>query len=349
MPRSDDKKTNAMIVDVIQRAADKLGATLLVEPEWGHVGQLTYTSGVRRYFRLSTLDLNGMGASQIARDKGYARFFMERMGYSIPEGKTFLSSKWAKAIRSPGRGGVANAWAYAQRIGTPVFVKPNSLSRGIGVSKAYTREEFQQAFREAIRHDKVVVVEKAVPGRDYRLVVLDGNVISAYERIPLTIVGDGVSTIRGLLEKVEQQFQNGERDTRIDRTDFRLLTNLRRLHLDAESVIGDGIAIPLLDNANLSSGGNSIDVTNRVHDGFKALVAKIAHDMGLRLVGVDLIVNGDIFSPPSTQEYWVLEVNSAPGLDHYAAMGEQQQRVVDDLYFQVIVAMERSQEAAAPR
>ena len=71
--------------------------------------------------------------------------------------------------------------------------------------------------------------------------------------------------------------------------------------------------------------------------------------MGLRLVGVDLIVDGNISTIPEAGRYWVIEVNSAPGLDHYAQMGELQKQIVDELYLQVLIAMERSQESISLR
>ena len=50
------------------------------------------------YFRYNTLDLNPVGASDIAKDKDYATFFMKKMGYPTIVGKTFFSNEWAKAI-----------------------------------------------------------------------------------------------------------------------------------------------------------------------------------------------------------------------------------------------------------
>jgi D-alanine-D-alanine ligase-like ATP-grasp enzyme len=60
--------------------------------------------------------------------------------------------------------------------------------------------------------------------------------------------------------------------------------------------------------------------------------------MGLRLCGVDLMIEGDISQKPGT--YHVLEINSAPGLDHYAKIGKAQEKVVEDLYLQVLKHME---------
>ena len=37
------------------------------------------------------MDLNPVGASDIAKDKDYANFFMKKMGYPIVPGRTFFS------------------------------------------------------------------------------------------------------------------------------------------------------------------------------------------------------------------------------------------------------------------
>ena len=60
--------------------------------------------------------------------------------------------------------------------------------------------------------------------------------------------------------------------------------------------------------------------------------------MGLRLCGVDLMIADDIGKPP--RKYWVLEINAAPGLDHYASGGKEQRRIVEELYLEVLIAME---------
>ncbi|OGH94592.1 MAG: hypothetical protein A2538_00340 [Candidatus Magasanikbacteria bacterium RIFOXYD2_FULL_41_14] len=67
----------------------------------------------------------------------------------------------------------------------------------------------------------------------------------------------------------------------------------------------------LLDNANLSTGGDSVDVTNSVHANFKKLVVKITRDMGLQLCGVDIMVKGDISKKP--KNIGLLKLTPRPG------------------------------------
>jgi D-alanine-D-alanine ligase-like ATP-grasp enzyme len=196
-----------------------------------------------------------------------------------------------------------------------------------------------------MQHDRIVLVEKAVVGRDYRLVVFDGELVAAYERIPLTITGDGSSTIKKLIENVKKTFKKSLKEDVIDESDFRIFGNLNRLNLNLDSKLEQGKKIVLFDNANLSTGGTSRDVTENVHIDFKKLVSNIANDMGLRLVGVDLIVNGCLSESPKANNYWVLELNSAPGLDHFATLGDKQKTIVEELYLKVVIEMEREKEA----
>ncbi|MBI2623269.1 MAG: cyanophycin synthetase [Candidatus Liptonbacteria bacterium] len=322
---------------VLKKIAPQIGARVVLEPEWNIVGQILFKNGRKRYFRYSSLDLNPLGASDIAKDKDYANFFMRRMGYPVIPGKAFFSHDWCKAIGS--RRGIDAAYRYARTLGFPVVVKPNSGSQGTNVAFAHTRAEFFRAMRASFAGDRVALVQRPVKGTDYRVVVLDGRVISAYERIPLHVVGDGRRTIRQLLKEKQRRFVAASRDTRLKFGDPRIALKLRRQGLTLRSVPPEGARIYLLDNANLSTGGDSVDVTKDVHPAFRRIAVRLTKDMGLRLCGVDIMVKGSITEKPG--EYWVLEVNAAPGLDHYVATGRAQEKIVEKLYLEVLESMAR--------
>lgn len=326
-----------LVGKIFRKIAPRIGARVVMEREWNIAGQIIYSSGQKRYFRYSSLDLNTLGASEISKDKDYANFFMKRMGYPTIPGKTFFAPKWAEAIDSPR--GIDAAYEYAQSIGFPVIVKPNSGSQGKGVALVHTRRDFYAAMRRIFKLDRVALVQTPVSGRDYRIVVLDDKVISAYERIPLSVVGDGKSTIRALLDKKQRHFLGSSRDTRLKPEDPRTKAKLARQQLTLESVPARGERMFLLDNANLSAGGDALDVTDAMHSGFRQFAVKLTKDMGLRLCGVDIMVDGDISQPPA--KYWVLEINSAPGLDHYVKTGQAQKKIVEDMYLEVLKHMER--------
>ncbi|MDE1924681.1 MAG: cyanophycin synthetase [Patescibacteria group bacterium] len=326
-----------LVGKIFRKIAPRIGAKVVMETEWNIAGQIIYKSGKKRYFRYSSLDLNTLGAAEISKDKDYANFFMKRMGYPTVPGKTFFAPKWAEALESPRS--LDAAYAYAQEVGFPVIVKPNSGSQGKGVALCHTRRDFYSAMRRIFKLDRVALVQTPVKGRDYRIVVLDDKVISAYERIPLNVIGDGHSTIAELLEKKQRRFSTSSRDTRLRMEDPRIKAKLAREKLTLQSVPVKGQRVYLLDNANLSAGGDAVDVTNTMHPGFRQFAIKSAEDMGLRLCGVDLMIEGDITKSP--EKYWVLEINSAPGLDHYVKTGKAQQKIVEDMYLEVLKHMER--------
>lgn len=333
------KKESLLLGRMLQKIAPRIGATVLIEPEWGIVGQITFKSGRHSYFRYNALDLNPMGGSEIARDKDYSNFFMNAMGYpTVPGSKTFFSDQWGRTIGSPRRN-IDAAYRHAQKLGFPVIVKPNSGSQGVGVSLVHNKREFYNAVNAVFKRDRIVLVQQLVCRKDYRLVVLDNKVISAYERIPLNVVGNGRSTIRQLLKAKQREFIASSRDTQIKTDDPRIAIKLQHQGIAFRSVPTNGQKVYLLDNANLSTGGDSVDVTEKVHPLFRKLAVKLTRDMGLRLCGVDFMIDGNISQKPGA--YWILEINSAPGLDHYAKIGKAQEEIVEELYLEVLKHMER--------
>ncbi|QQG52441.1 MAG: cyanophycin synthetase [Candidatus Falkowbacteria bacterium] len=328
-------KLSSIVAPLFKKLAPRIGARVIIEPEWGIAGQIIFKNGKKRYFRYSSLDLNTLGASEIAKDKDYANFFMKKMGYPTIIGDTFFSDYWCEVIGS--HKNIKAAEKYAKKIGFPLIAKPNSGSQGMNVIKVNNLAELKKALSKIFAHDNIALVQKIVSGHDYRLVVLDGKIISAYERLPFSVTGDGRTRVKDLIKAKLDYFIKIKRPARLKLEDKRLLNNLKLQKLKLNSVIKAGKKVVLLDNANLSTGGESIEVTEKIHPKFKKLAIKLTQDMGLRLCGVDLMIAGDISQ--DTKKYWVIEINSAPGLDHYIKMGAKQQKIVEKLYLQVLKSL----------
>ncbi|TSC96007.1 MAG: hypothetical protein CEN88_400 [Candidatus Berkelbacteria bacterium Licking1014_2] len=332
-------KKKPFVGQILEQLAEKAGVQIKIEPRYGYVGQITTSGGKKRYFRNTNFDLNPLGATEVARDKDYASYFMKLMGYPVIPGRTFYSDRRCRAIRS--QKDIHAAYRYAYKLGFPVIVKPNSRSQGNCVSKVYNKRDFYQAARQALRKDAVIIVQRFIPGKDFRIVVLDGRLISAYQRLPLVVVGDGQSTIYQLLKEKQRQFIASGRETKIDMKDFRLQVRLRREKITLKSVLPTGKSIHLLDNANLSDGGESIDVTQTIHPDWQKIAVDLTADMGLRYCGVDLLIEGEIDQPLRRgQKYWIIEINAAPGIDNYAAGGQEQEDIVLAMYLQVLKAID---------
>lgn len=335
MPTMKKKLEDPFMGRLMHKLAPKVGAKVSVEPEWRVVGQLTFKNGRRSYFRSNVIDINPLGSSEIAKDKDYANYFLKKLGYPTIEGKTFFSEDFRELIGS--KRGARAALVYAKKLGFPVIAKPNSLSHGTGVHLAHSAQELERALKSVFKLDRVALVQRFVKGDDYRIVVLDGEVISAYQRVALSVVGDGHSTILQLLRKKQRGFEKSGRDTKLKFKDARVRQKLQRQNLTLRSVLEKGKAVVLLDSANLSSGGDSIDVTSTMHSSLKRLAINVTKDMGLRLCGVDLLVDGDSSKKP--KKFTIIEINSAPGLDHYARSGKAQEKLVEQMYLKVLKRM----------
>ena len=277
---------------LITRLAPEIGARVILEPEYGYTGQIIYANGRRVLFKSGNFDINPGGSLAVARDKGFTKYFLSESGYRVPTGNTFFSEAHNRKLRL--RRDIHDGYAFAADLGFPVILKPNNLSRGQLVGRVYGREEYYPLAEAILAVTEVMIVEEFYEGRDYRLVVLDDTVVAAYERIHLGVTGDGRSTVRDLLHAKQEVIVARGRGERID-------------HLD--SVIPSGETVRLLDNANLSTGGDSHDVTPHVHPDFMNIAVSATRDMGLRLCGVDILTD-DITRPMT--DYRIIEMNGAP-------------------------------------
>jgi D-alanine-D-alanine ligase len=113
---------------------------------------------------------SGVLGSAAAMDKDVAKRLMRDAGLPIARFVTFA------------RGDSPTFEAAVAELGRPVFVKPARLGSSVGISKAGPREEFVEAIAEAFRHDRKILVEEFVPGREIECGVLedeDGALIAS--------------------------------------------------------------------------------------------------------------------------------------------------------------------------
>lgn len=322
------------VAKMIQRIARKVGATVNIEPEFGRVGFITFPDGERpAFFRGAHFSINPLGCVEIATDKAYAAHFLRSFGYNTPREQTFFSEDQCKRMRVDHPRNTESACQYASELGFPVIAKPNDLSQGKLVTKVHGEEDLRKTATKIFAETNVMLVQEFVRGADYRVTVLDGDILSAYQRIPLQVTGDGIHSIRALLSRKQVEFMTAGRDTVIDFDDFRIADKLSRQRLDWDSIPANRVVIPLLDNSNLSTGGEAKDVTNNIHSDYKTLAIQLTKQMGLRFCGVDIMTSN--ITEPLDPSYRIIEINAAPGMDHYALSGLAE---LDALYLKVLRA-----------
>lgn len=327
-----------VLIDLYQAGELPNIEELQIEPEYGYVGRIVYANGAVRLYRGTNLDVNPNGASEMARDKGYTKYFLARLGYQVPIGRVFLMPFFQRLVeRNLGRHGVQD-YAIVEQIeayidsigGYPCFVKPNEESQGKGVYKCVDPDDLSMALTEYDRERyRTILVERLIPFPDYRVLIFDSAVIACYARRPLTLIGDGQQTIRDLIAAQQAELYAQKRPPILDLDDPRVIKKLIRAGLTLDHVLPYGVDFAIQDISNLSAGGQAIDLTTALHPHWAGLCVKAVAQMGLRLCGVDLAC-ADIRDPEA--EYAIIELNHAPIVENYASLGEYQAEVIRDLY-----------------
>ncbi|ADP15015.1 cyanophycin synthetase 1 [Achromobacter xylosoxidans A8] len=268
----------------------------------GSMVQFGWGSKQRRIQAAET-DLTSAISESIAQDKDLTKMLLDSAGVPVPMGRSVTTAE--------------EAWAAAEELGGPVVVKPRDGSQGRGVAvNIETRERVIQAFEVAEEISSEVIVERYIPGHDFRLLVVGGALVAASRRDPPQVTGDGVQTIRQLVDQVNADPLRGDGHatslTKIRFDDIALAT-LRKQGFEADSVPPSGTLIFLRNNANLSTGGSATDVTDEVHPEMAARAVSAARMIGLDICGVDVVAESVLY-PLEEQNGGVVEVNAAPGL-----------------------------------
>jgi len=272
----------------------------------------------------------------IACDKVLAKQLLAAAGIPVPDGVVVNSA--TEAARA------------VETLGAPAVIKPRSGNHGtsvtIGVMTAQQAAQAYERARSAGAAGSAVIVEAYVPGTDYRVLVIDGRIAAAAELRPASVTGDGVHSISELITVANADPRRGEGHSReLTRIvlDEVAVGHLAARGLDGPSVPASGEIVMLRPNANLSTGGTSKDVTDRVHDDIAEMCLRAAAASGLDICGVDLKLP-DISAPllPAARQGAacagaVIELNACPGLRMHLSPTEGTGRdvagaVVDRLY-----------------
>jgi cyanophycin synthetase len=268
----------------------------------GSLVQFGWGSKQRRIQAAET-DLTSAVAEAIAQDKELTKTLLRAAGVPVPLGRSVNDAE--------------DAWLAAREIGGLVVVKPRDGNQGKGVAvKLRTKEEVQAAFKVAYEISDDVMVERYLPGHDYRFLVIGDKLVAAARREPPLVIGDGRLTIRQLVEKVNADPRRGTGHatslTKI-RFDEIAIATLEKQGFSAESVPPKGKRVILRNNANLSTGGTATDVTDDVHPEVAERAIAAAKNIGLDICGVDVVCE-NVLEPLEAQSGGIVECNAAPGL-----------------------------------
>jgi len=296
------------------REEEKLGpSTLSIVKEAGRRGipfmrlneyslvQLGYGVNQKRIRATISSQTSGIGVD-LAGDKEDTKFLLNRAGVPVPQGEIIKTETQ-----------LLNELGY---VGYPCVIKPVDGNHGKGATiNIKTKKDALVAFKVAQKHSGRVIIERYIEGFDFRLLVINHRLIAAAKRTPAHITGNGKSTIRQLIDKVNADPRRGYghenmlTEVTVDKMTLRIL---RTKGLTLNSVLPNRKKLYLKTTANLSTGGTSTDVTDSVHPYNTFMAERISRIIGLDICGIDIMAP-DLSRPINENGGAVLEVNAAPG------------------------------------
>jgi cyanophycin synthetase len=271
--------------------------------------QLGYGANQKRIQATVTSETSSIGV-ELACDKEDTKYLLEQAEIEVPKGDIIRRERSVK-----------DACEY---VGFPLVIKPVDGNHGRGITVDIRNyEDALVAFQHAKDSSKsgAIIVEKFITGSDYRLLVINNQLVAAAIRTPAHVIGDGKLTIQELIDIVNSDSRRGYGHenvlTQITVNDL-TKTIIKDAGYTLDSVISKGEMVILKDTANLSTGGTAEDITDIVHPANVSMAERISKIIDLDICGID-ITTTDISKPLSETGGAVLEVNAGPGFRMHLA------------------------------
>ena len=200
----------------------------------------------------------------------------------------------------------------------PIVIKPKSTNFGLGITifknGTSSLENYSKAVEFALKEDKDILIEEFIEGTEYRFFVIEGKTEAVLLRVPANVVGDGKHTIRELVEiKNSNPLRGDAKKTPLKKIELGEIEKLQLAEqgLNFDSILPENKVAYLRENSNISTGGDSVDKTDAVHESYKKLAVEITDAMMAKVCGVDLIIP-DITEEINGENYGVIEANFNP-------------------------------------
>lgn len=223
-----------------------------------------------------------------------------------------------------------------------IVIKPNTTNFGEGITifpKGASKDQITSAIDFAFSKDSSVLLEEFIHGKEYRFLVINGIVSGVIHRRAANVLGDGKSSITDLVdEKNKNPLRGTNYITPLEKIKLgeKELEFLTLQDLDFNSIPNENEVIYLRENSNISTGGDSVDLTDMVHPSYFVIAQKATEALGVNISGVDIIIE-DIAQESSESNYSILELNFNPAIHIHTYPLEGQRRnpaklILDSLF-----------------
>lgn len=242
---------------------------------------------------------NTATAATLANDKHMANVLMARAGIATLGGDYFFLHDRHRAHRAPGHER-EDAMTLFRTLGGTAFVKPLNGSRGDFAQVIASEAALTAYLGQVAHHYDAVILQPVVIGQEYRVFVLDDDIVYSTRKLPPFVTGDGKRSLHELLSARQAALStHGISSATASQSDAAL-----------DTVLAKGARFELSGRMNRSAGGGMEFVEPGNADAAFATARKAVSALGLRAGAVDLFT--DVAGDPSALR--VIEVNANPSI-----------------------------------
>jgi D-alanine-D-alanine ligase-like ATP-grasp enzyme len=239
---------------------------------------------------------NSATAATLASDKYFTHRVLEEAGIATLGGEYFFLHERHRAHRPPGHER-HDAIEHFKKLGAACFIKPLQGSRGDFAQTIHGEASLDRYLEEVSFYYDSILIQPIFTGAEYRIFLLDGDVVFSARKYPPFVVGDGVRSIRELLIAHNASLTS------------RGLSQAPAQHeasLDIVLPAGERMEIP--GRMNMSAGGNM--QFEAASEAALVVAGNAARALGLRVAAVDLFTEVD----GEATAIRVIEVNANPSI-----------------------------------
>jgi D-alanine-D-alanine ligase-like ATP-grasp enzyme len=248
--------------------------------------------------RCSWYPQNSATASTLASDKHFASRILREAGVPALGGEYFFLHDRHRAHRPAGHER-SDAIDCFRNLGGAAFVKPLTGSRGDFAQAVHGQAALVRYLDEVMKYYDAVLIQPIVEGIEYRIFLLDDDVLYCARKYPPSVTGDGVHSVRELLAVHNDALRaRGLSPAWLPNHDP---------SLDAVPAQGERREIP--GRMNLSAGGTMV-LAEAPSEKAATMARQAARAIALRVAAIDMFV--DIGGDPDAIE--IIEVNANPSI-----------------------------------
>lgn len=272
----------------------------------------------QEYIKQATVTrLDPLISYHLMENKAVTKNLLAKAGLEVPFGKLYSHIKEGEED-------------YNEFKNIKIVVKPNLTNMGQGISfvEPHHPNDFSSALHIASKFKQQILVEEFFHGEEFRFLVMQGQVVAICKRMPAHVKGDGIQTIKKLI--LEKNKRNRERAH--FQKPLKVLKKEEKYLQDQGYALEDvpklGEIVFLLQNSNVSTGGESIDYTDEIPSFYKVVAIQAAKAVGAEICGVDMLIR-ELENSPSPKQYRIIELNFNPALYLHRAPAEGKKRYVE--------------------